>query len=431
MNPAILLTIRRERHARRRDHDWPAHVHRVSSVIVGIVLLSIAAGCSRTDKQSHSDDPKNATVVVVTPVTRRNMDNKLAIAAEFHPFQEIDVDAKVAGYVKSILVDVGDHVHQGQILAILEIPELEDQIRQDQAVVAMAQQGINQARAEVQRDESAYTAAHLQYMRLAGVMKTQPDLVAQQDVDNAQAKDQGADAEVAASKANQGAAESRLSVAKANEEKTATLFAYARIIAPFTGVITRRYADTGAMLPAGTSSSKQELPLVRLSQNDLLRLEIPVPEEDVPKVQLNTPVDVYVKALQEHFQGKVARFADSLDMSTRSMLTEVDVPNPEYKLVPGMYADVSVTLDRRAGATAAPIQALYAEGDTFVAFVVNGLNRVEKRPLTIGIRTGDAAEILTGLQAGERVAISHLDQLHNGELVQPRTVEDREMGESQ
>jgi RND family efflux transporter MFP subunit len=402
-----------------KGHLSGPRIRYISAFLALAGLLCGMSACSRSETAAQQADQAR-TVVAVAAVTRHDLQTTLRIAAEFHPFQEIDVDAKVAGYVKSILVDVGDHVQQGQVLAVLEIPELQDQIVQDKAAIVMARQEANQARAEIQRDQAAYTVAHLQYSRLADVMKTRPDLVAQQDVDDAQGKDQGAEAQVTAAQANLAAAQARLAVAQASEEKTATLFAYARIVAPFTGIVTRRYADTGAMLPAGTSSSKQELPLVRLSQNDLLRLEIPVPEEDTSKIHLGLPVDVTVKALQQNFQGKVARFADSVDMSTRTMLTEVDVPNSDYKLVPGMYADVSIPLDQRMGAVAAPIQALYQKGEGYVAFAVNARNQVEERPLKIGIRTGEYAEILGGLEAGDRVAISHLDQLHDGQTVEAK-----------
>jgi RND family efflux transporter MFP subunit len=182
------------------------------------------------------------------------------------------------------------------------------------------------------------------------------------------------------------------------------------------------------MLPAGTSSSKQELPLVQLSQNGLLRLEIPIPEDDTPKIQLGTPVDVHVKVLGQTVRGKVARFADSVDMSTRTMLTEVDVPNTDYKLIPGMYADASITLEQRTDAVSVPIQALLQKGDGVVAFVVNGQDHIEERLLNIGIRTGNYAEILSGLQPGERVAVSQLDRLRNGQLVEPQMMQ---LGETQ
>lgn len=382
-------------------------------------LLAMGA-CSHSEIGVSSREQSSATVVAVTTVIARNLQNQLDIAAEFHPFQEIAVDAKVPGYVKQIFVDVGDHVHEGEVLAVLEIPELEDELRQNKATVLMARQQIDQARAELQRDQASYTVAHLEYTRLADVVKTHPDLVAEQDVDDARGKDQSAEAQVTAGKASLGSAEAAVSVAQASEEKTATLFSYARILAPFAGVVTRRYADTGAMLPAGTSSSKQELPLVQLSQNGLLRLEIPIPEDDTPKIKLGTPVDVYVKVLGQHVHGQVARFADSVDMATRTMLTEVDVPNPDFKLIPGMYADAKIVLDLRMNAVAAPLQALYQKGDEFVAFVVNGQNTIEERPLKIGIRTGDYAEILSGLAAGEHVAVSQLDHLRNGQIVEPR-----------
>ena len=187
--------------------------------------------CSHSEIGVSSKEQSSATVVAVATVTARNLQNQLDIAAEFHPFQEIAVDAKVPGYVKQIFVDVGDHVHEGEVLAVLEIPELEDELRQNKAAVLMARQQIDQARAELQRDQASYTVAHLEYTRLADVVKTHPDLVAEQDVDDARGKDQSAEAQVTAGKANLGSAEAAVSVAQASEEKTATLFGYARILA--------------------------------------------------------------------------------------------------------------------------------------------------------------------------------------------------------
>jgi RND family efflux transporter MFP subunit len=153
-------------------------------------------------------------------------------------------------------------------------------------------------------------------------------------------------------------AREQLEVARAGQSKTQTLFDYARITAPFAGVITHRYADTGAMIQAGTSSQSQAMPIVRLSQNDKLRLVIPVPESAVSRVHLGGPVAVAVQSLRRTVTGTVARFSDRLDTDTRTMHVEVDVPNADLTLVPGMYADATVVLDQVKGAIVAPVQSL-------------------------------------------------------------------------
>ncbi len=268
---------------------------------------------------------KNATAlpdVAVARVHRADLSRTLVLTAEFRPFQDIDVHAKVAGFVKSILVDVGSRVKTGDLLAVLEIPELRDELHQTAASVHQSEEDVERAKAEIRQAESAYEVAHLGFTRLAGVAKSRPDLVAQQDLDDATGRDRVSEAQVATANASLAAAIAHLQEARANRARVQSLFDYSRIVAPFTGVVTKRYADTGSMIQAGTSSQTQAMPLVRLAQNDLLRLVIPVPESVVPSIRLGSPIEVQVPALRKNFTGSVARFADKVDMSTRTMHTE-------------------------------------------------------------------------------------------------------------
>src|ERR1051325_961725 len=138
---------------------------------------------------------------------------------------------------------------------------------------------------------------------------------------------------------------------------------YTRVTAPFAGVITKRYADTGSMIQAGTASQTQAMPVVKLSENSRLRLILPVPESAVPTVHIGQRVEVRVPTLKRSFPGRVARFAEKLSMSTRTMDTEVDVDNPTLLLIPGMYAEVNLTLDHRSRTLAVPVLAVDREGD--------------------------------------------------------------------
>src|SRR6185312_6745323 len=229
---------------------------------------------------------------------------------------------------------------------------------QDAAAVSRAGEEVKRAQADLQRAQSAHEVAHLSSTRLAGVIKVRPNLVAQQDVDDATGKDRVAEAQVSTAQAALAAAKEQLEVAKAGQSHTQTLFDYARITAPFAGVITHRYADTGAMIQAGTSSQTQAMPIVRLSQNDRLRLTIQVPESAVAQIHVGQPVDVRVQALGRTFAGRVARFADKVSPDTRTMETEVDVPNPGLTLVPGMYASASLTIAHAGSVLTAPVQAI-------------------------------------------------------------------------
>src|SRR5215831_2362308 len=220
-------------------------------LFVGVLLGS--AGCSHQEAETTGAPETGKVVnVAVSKVVREDLSQGLRIAAEFRPFQEIDVHAKVAGYVKHIDVDVGDRVKKGQTLAVLEVPELQDELNQAAASMRQSEQEVDQAQHELRRAQADYTVAHLTYTRLEGVMKTRPELIAQQDVDDAQGKDEAAEAQVEGAKAGLAAAQELLHGDSANRERVQALFNYTKITAPFEGVVTRRYADTGAMLAAGT-----------------------------------------------------------------------------------------------------------------------------------------------------------------------------------
>jgi RND family efflux transporter MFP subunit len=395
--------------------------------LLGAVLAAaFLAGCSSSTSKSR--DPSKGMLVAVARVKRATLSHDLVLAAEFRPFQEIDVHARVAGFVKTINVDVGDHVRAGQLLATLEIPELRDEVTQAEAAARQSEAEIRRAQGELERSQSAHEVAHLAYNRLAAVSKSQPNLIAQQDLDDAQGHDRVAEAQVSAANASLAAARQQLEVAKANKERLKSLYAYSRITAPFTGVITKRYADTGAMIQAGTSSQSQAMPVVRLSQNDLLRLVIPVPESAVPRIHLGSSVEVRVSSLGKTFQGTVSRFADQVDTATRTMHTEVNVPNPHLELVPGMYAYVSVVLDRKPNAIAAPVQALNRSESQVTVYVVNPENTIEERPVVTGIETPDEVEILSGLNEGDLVVVGSRSQIRPGQTVQPKVIEEPPAG---
>ena len=393
-------------------------------IAIGVAVLPMVvagAACSRT-RAATPAAVEHPTVSVVK-VTRGDLSQTVTLAAEFRPFQEVEVHAKVAGYVKAIYVDVGDRVNAGQLLAVLEIPELQDDMVTAEAAVKRSQEEVNRAQADLGRTESAHEVAHLGSTRLAAVMKQRPNLVAQQDIDEAQGRDRVAEAQVATARAAVAAAQEQLAVARANENKTKTLFAYARITAPFTGVITHRYADTGSMIQAGTSSQSQAMPVVRLSQNNLLRLTIQVPESVVAQIHLGAPVDVKVQALNRNFQGKVARFADKLSLDTRTMETEVDVPNPKLELVPGMYAYAQITTDQAHDVVVAPIQALDRKDDKATVMVVAGDGRLELRPVTVGLESPNQVEVRSGLAPGDLAVIGSRAQLKAGRTVTPRVAD--------
>jgi RND family efflux transporter MFP subunit len=385
-------------------------------------LAMIVASCGDARK-ARAEDAAHAPTAPVVKVVRHDLSNTLEIASEFQALQEIEVYAKVSGYIKKLYVDWGTHVKQGQLLAELEIPELQQQLQQDEASARRSEQDLSRAREELNRAQSAYSVAHVTYTRLANVQKARPELVAQEEIDAARGKDQEASAGVSSAKDAISAAEQGVLAAKAALGKDQAMFGYARIIAPFDGVVTQVYAYTGALLPAGTSSNKGDLALCQLSQNDILRLVIPVPERAVPDIHLGDSVDIEVSGANKSFTGKIVRFSDQIDTQTRTMHTEVQVPNANYLLVPGMYASVKIPLRSASNVLSVPVQAVESSGaGSGTVLLVNASNRVEQREVKLGIQTATEAEILSGLSENDTVIFGEQNQFKAGELVSPRAV---------
>ena len=370
-----------------------------------LILGALLAGCTPTNK-AEAQNAGEAPTAAVVRVARKDIASHLEIASEFLPFQEIDVYAKVSGYIQKLYIDWGSHVHQRQLLAVLEIPELVQQIQEDKATVERAGEELNRA-------QSAYNVADVTYKRLADVQKTRPELVAQQDIDVAQGKDLEASAAVSSAK-------QAFAAAQATVSKDQALYEYARMTAPFNGVVTKMYAYTGALLPAGTSSNIGNSALCHLSQNDLLRLVIPVPERAVPDLRIGEAVAVNVSGLNRTFNGKVIRTSDEIDLSTRTMHTEVQVPNPTYAIVPGMYATVELPLRTAQNALVVPVQAVMSAGEARGrVLLVDGENKVEQRDVTLGLQTAEDVEITSGLREGEMVIFGEQSQFKPGEIVKP------------
>ena len=335
---------------------------------------------------SPAEQPRTAAVVAVT---RGNLASSLTIAGQFQPYQQVDLHAKVSGYIRWIGVDIGDKVHQGEVLARLEVPELQDQYQGAQADVRHTESEIARAQSEVVSAQSTYSALHAEYTRLAQASQQRPGLIAEQELDDARAKDQQAAAQIGVAKASLDAMREQLGVSDATSHRFQTLTQYEQIVAPFNGVVTMRYADTGSLIQAGQDSNTQTLPVVQVAQSDLLRLRMPVPESDVPYIAIGGEVQVKISSTGRVLTGKIVRFTRALDTNTRTMLTEVDVPNPDLVLDPGMYAETTIQLQHKSDTLILPSQAVVQKGTQPYVLLVNADNRVEKRNVTLGIQTAN------------------------------------------
>jgi RND family efflux transporter MFP subunit len=331
--------------------------------------------------QAHPAED-SARPVAVVDVKRGDLMRTATFSAELNPYQEADLHAKVAGYLKTINVDIGDRAKKGDVLAMLDIAELRDD--------------LSHARA-------AYHDADLNYQRIRQVVAARPGLLAQAEVDNAEAS---------------------FEMAKANLERAQTMYGYATIAAPFDGVITKRYVDPGALVQAGTNSNSQALPVVHIADDTTLRLLFPVPEALVPQISVGTPVDVSVEATGQHISSKIARITGKLDTSTRTMETEVDLDNHDHRMTPGMYADARVVLQSKHNVMVLPIQAVSA-GEKPTVWVVDKTGALQERPVELGMKTDKDVEVVNGVAQGDQVVIGSRSVLALGSHVVPKQVVSR------
>jgi RND family efflux transporter MFP subunit len=379
-------------------------------------LTGLVACNSKGSETSATEVPAAAVVAV----SRGNIAHVLNLAGQFQPYQVVDVHAKVSGYIKDIYVDIGDKVHAGETLAILEVPELNAQLKGTQSEFARSKDEITRAQHEVARAESEHSAVHADYLRLVQAAAAQPGLIAQQELDNAQSKDLSTAAQIDAAQAALSAAKQGSDVADANRERVQDLNDYTHVTAPLNGVIVFRYADTGALIQAGTSSDTQSLPIVKLSQSDLLRLRVPVPEDAVRYVHEGQNMQVRVDAIGRSLTGMVVRFTRDVSLETRTMETEIDVPNKDLSLTPGMYANTELQLDHRDNVLTIPVQAVVNDGNRRTVLVVDSQNHVQQRVIQTGIQGSELVEVTGGLREGERVIVGGQSKYQVGEEVTPK-----------
>jgi RND family efflux transporter MFP subunit len=366
--------------------------------IAGIVLLAVTSiavwRMITVHPKSQVTPAVRALTVAVAQVTRQDLYKENTIFAEFRPYMEVELHAKVSGYVREMKVDFGDRVKAGQLLATLEVPELQDE--------------LHNAIATKQKAEADYTNAHLIYMRLTAVNKDHPNLVAQQDLDTADDKDRTTAAAIAAT--------------KADVDKYNTMVAYTRITAPFDGVITKRYADPGALIQAGTTSDTQARPLVRVSDNYRLRLDFFVSQKYVKDTHVGDPVEVRVESMGgKVLTNMITRTTERVEEQTRMLTAEVEVPNPNLELVPGTYASVVLKVEHHPNALAVPVEAVSA-GQQSSVYLVNDQRQIEERPVTLGLETSTRREVLAGLKEGDLVLIGSRSQVRPGQTVEPKLI---------
>jgi membrane fusion protein, multidrug efflux system len=341
------------------------------------LLLAAAALCGC--KRSQADTGPKATPAVHVQTARAKTGEatrSIVLPATVLPYQQATLYAKVAGYLKSIAVDKGDAVKEGDILADIEVPELLADLGKSKAELAVAK---------------------LEYERVRGAQAKAPDLVVPQTVDNAAAK---------------------WEVAKANLERIETLLHFAKIVAPFSGVVTRRFVDPGAFIPAATSgSAAQNAAILTIADYSRVRVQVGIPESEVLHIEKGIGANIALEELPGiQFNGPLTRYAHTLDEATRTMLAEIELDNPQGRLRPGMYANVRLFVERKQGALLIPLGALLTEKTRTFVFTITA-NHAKKTPVQIGFSDQTHVEIVEGLAPGQPVVLLGKLTLGDGQPV--------------
>ena len=349
---------------------------RLVLVVVALAGPGIISGC----KPSTAEPTKEATPTVAVQVVqpkRGSITRNVTLPGEIKAYQQATLYAKVAGYLKTITVDKGDRVKEGDLIADIEVPEM---------------------LADLARYKAEVEVAELDYKRLSESQKKAPDLVMPQTVDNAKGK---------------------LDIAKANLDRTETLLNFAKITAPFSGIVTKRMVDPGAFIPAATSgSAAQNAAIVTLTDFNRVRVQVAVPELETSLIATDQPVKLTVDGLPgRNFDGKITRFSYTLDEATKTMMAEIELPNPKLELRPGMYAIVKIGIERKEDALLVPVEALVVERAGAFVFTVTD-TKAKKTRVQTGFNDGSNAEIVSGVKPDQPVILVGKRPLSDGQAVQ-------------
>jgi RND family efflux transporter MFP subunit len=334
-------------------------------------------------------------VTVVTP-ERGAVSRDLSLTATVEAYEQVLLYAKVSGYVKSLPVDIGDHVSKDQVLATLEVPELQQQYVQESGT-------LTERRAQLRKAEAEAGLAETIFVRSKALRAK--DAITQQEMEEASAQYDTAKAGVEVALSQKRSAEARLT--ELND-----LIAYAQITAPFDGIVTRRFVDRGALMQAATSNNNIT-PVVTVARIDLVRVFVDVPEPSAPYVHRGAPATLEVAAITDHkFEGSVTRYADALDPATRTMRTEVDLPNEDAALRPGMYGNLAIALEDRADALSLPRSVVHQDDRGAFIYVLQNGKAVARR-VQLGLQSDQRVEIVDGVNDGVHV-ISATQELEDG-----------------
>lgn len=392
MEEQLLEVEEQEREERLRRHDHTRKKGYVLAAVLALIFIIIAAvGITTRVSERHALAKETEAMAVpsveVVHPTVEPPQSELTLPSTLQAYIESPIYARTTGYLGRWYKDIGAKVKKGDLLADIETPEVDQELMQAKAARDQADAQLKLAQTSAKRWEN------LQKM----------DAVSQQETDER------------SSTYTQG--EANLAAATANVRRLEQMESFKHIYAPFSGVITRRNTDIGALVNAGNGGPNQELFVI--AQIDPMRIYVNVPESDSPSIHSGVRADIEVPELVgQRFTGAVVRTAQSIDPATRTLNTEIDVPNPAGRLLPGSYAQVHFALKEQVRRLTVPANALLFRAEGPRAAVVDANNKVHLQVVVIGRDFGTTTEILSGLQPSDSVVLSPSDSLEDGQTVQ-------------
>lgn len=415
---------------RRLDESQHGHSHhrrkRPSGLTLSILGLLVVAGLvgaffagymPQVERQTAlakevKDEGSALPIVNVATVDRGTGKSELVLTGNIQAVTEAPILARATGYIKQRLVDIGDRVKEGQLVAEIDAPELDQQVRQAQAVVDQTSAALEQATANLQQGKTNAEMARITADRWNSLV--QRGAVARQDADVYHSQYEAQQASVQALEKGVNAAKSNIAAAEANVARLVELKGHLNVRAPFAGVITLRNVDTGALVNEGSTL------LFRIAQTDKLRIYVNVPQSEATAIKVGQPVKLSIADLNAKiFNGTVTRTANSLDPATRTLLAEVQVLNDSGLLLPGMYSEVRFSTARSEPPLVIRADTLLIRANGQQVALLDENDTVHFRVIQLGRDYGDRMEVANGLELGQRVVVNPGDAVREGTKVKP------------
>jgi RND family efflux transporter MFP subunit len=370
-------------------HRYRSHLFRSGiGVVIKWLLVAISADVTARSEQGRMR-------VAGAYVVRTNLVRTTRETGEVRPHREVHIHPRVAGFVQTVQVELGDQVSVGQVLATMEVPELESHLARSRAAERRTQEEVTRAKAQLEE-------AQLARQRISAVASQGTNLVPAQELDASRVR-------VMVAEANLAAAREQVNVVRAELAGWETIRGYTRITAPFDGLVTQLGAVEGQWVTVGGSGGG----LFRISEVKRLRLVFPISSGNVPRIQQGTPVEVRVDGRGEPITAQVNRRAGQIETATRTMDVEVDLENPDGRISPGAYATADVVIEARTNCLAIPLQGLVRGSDPKVWRIAQD-GRLEERPVRLGMEVATHVEVLAGLAEGDRIVVGRQAGLTSG-----------------